>query len=102
MKKIILAAALMITAPARACTDWQAVAKFDEMITKHHELVWSSDNCNGADYIPDSKIREMYKDGKRPPTKTEVCSHYLDAAEADYVQMEQHRDAAMKDDCGNK
>jgi hypothetical protein len=39
-------AALMITAPARACTDWQAVAKFDEMITKHHELLWSSSNCN--------------------------------------------------------
>jgi hypothetical protein len=92
-------AALLISTPAMACTDWQAVAKFDEMIAKHHGLLWSSSNCNGIEYIPNSKIREMYKDGKQPPTKTEVCSYYQDAADADYVQMEQHRDAAIKDEC---
>jgi hypothetical protein len=102
MKNIILAGALMIAAPAMACKDWQAVARFDEMITKHHELLFSSLNCDGEEYLPNSKIVEMVKGGKKPPAKASMCSAYSDAVDADYNDMEEHRDAALKDECGNK
>jgi hypothetical protein len=88
-------AALFVAGPAMACPDWKAVAMFDEMIAKHHGLLWSS-SCQGVEYVSGSKIREIPKEGKPTP---EVCSYYHDTAEADYDQMEQHRDAAMKDDC---
>jgi hypothetical protein len=31
-------AALMITAPARACTDWKAVAAFDAIVVEHARM----------------------------------------------------------------
>jgi hypothetical protein len=38
MSGATIAAALMIAAPARACTDWKAVAAFDAIVVEHARM----------------------------------------------------------------
>ena len=100
MKRYLLAAAFTAASPALSCPDWQAVAKFDEMIAKRDGQILSSLNCADSDYMPSAMIRDLYKAGKKPPQKTETCSAYTDTYDGDYAKMAQHRDAAMSDNCG--
>jgi hypothetical protein len=105
-------AALMITAPARACTDWKAVAAFDVAIVNQARLgiidertvpdikAAIDNNCNFL-----QKLLDAAKDDKMRDARAKQLSN-CDQPEVQYqnatIQLEADRAAALADTCGGQ